>query len=244
MGATGSTSITVGGVVAGVWDEPIANPRVAASIGKRVDDAVGLDTLTAAKVAFIDAAITSRADGANYTAARAGYLDNINNAQLLNISAAILARIDAAISTRSTFATADLTTVLDARDLTATRMSAIFRYADGTVGAVTTTGATFTYADNATEQDVLELNALTSHSWVSLDINALTQGATIRVYNKVDGTNYRLVDTLDTLTDLPANAKDIDIILYGKGTAQKITIQRQVAEGAARSIPYRYRIVP
>jgi hypothetical protein len=37
---------------------------------------------------------------ANITAARAGYLDNINNAQLLNISATILGRIDAAVSSR------------------------------------------------------------------------------------------------------------------------------------------------
>jgi hypothetical protein len=42
------------------------------------------------------------------TAARAGYLDNINNSELLNISATILGRIDAAISSRSTLTQANI----------------------------------------------------------------------------------------------------------------------------------------
>jgi hypothetical protein len=57
---------------------------------------------------------------ANITAARAGYLDNINNAQLLNISATILGRIDAAVSSR--FAAASFP---DAASYTAARAANI-----------------------------------------------------------------------------------------------------------------------
>lgn len=67
---------------------------------------------TAARAAYLDNVNNANlATVPAITAARIGYLDNINNSQLLNISSTILGRIDAAISTRSSHAAADVWSV-------------------------------------------------------------------------------------------------------------------------------------
>jgi hypothetical protein len=77
---------------------PHVHGAYVAPVAERGTDNAELEATALARytalVAYVDDLET------RLTAARAGYLDNINNAQLLNISAAILGRIDAAISSR------------------------------------------------------------------------------------------------------------------------------------------------
>lgn len=94
----------------------ISSSKIAAQV-KGIDDIDLSTTMKASVNTEVDNALNTAIPGsptsdsvneriatmdAAYTATRAGYLDNINNTQLLNISATILGRIDAAISTRAT----------------------------------------------------------------------------------------------------------------------------------------------
>lgn len=101
---------------------------------------------------------------------------------------------------------------------------------------------TIAHPDGTTEQDSLEITPteLTEYAIVLLDMNALTQGITIRVYIKIDDTNYRLINRLSFPSEFPTGAKGVPIQLYPMSVDWKITLQSGVAEGASRNIPYRY----
>ena len=92
------------------------------------------------------------------------------------------------------------------------------------------------------EQDVLEVTPakLQKYEVLLLDLNELTQNTTIRIYIKIDGTNYRLINSAVYPTDFPTNAKGVPIELYSMSVPWKITLQSAVSEGVARNIPYRY----
>jgi len=92
------------------------------------------------------------------------------------------------------------------------------------------------------EVDALEVSpsTLTDYPLLIMDVNALTQNTTIRVYVKADGTNYRLLNSAIFPTDFPANVKTVRIILSPLSVAWKVSLQSAVAEGVARNIPYRY----
>jgi len=101
---------------------------------------------------------------------------------------------------------------------------------------------TFVLQNNTNEQDLLELTPTTiTHLYNTyIDLNALTQNCTIKIYSKIDDTNYRIIPSM-TLSGIPASQrkglllKDLWI-----NTDFKITIQSAIAEGATRNIPYRY----
>jgi hypothetical protein len=104
----------------------------------------------------------------------------------------------------------------------------------------TVTSGTFALPNGTTEQTIIELTPTVVtylyNFW--LDLNALTQNCTIRVYSKIDGTNYREIEPM-TLSNIDYS---LGLVLKEQmiSTAWKITIQSTVAEGASRSIPYRY----
>ena len=107
-------------------------------------------------------------------------------------------------------------------------------------GAATT--GTYSYLANTSEQDALEFTKTNIYSILSLhlDLAAFTNGRVItaRIYSKVDGSTYRLLDT----------------VLYTVGTHNaisitpqmnlnhhwKITIQINTVEAGAKSVPFRY----
>ncbi len=97
---------------------------------------------------------------------------------------------------------------------------------------------TYSHPNVTTEQDVLEFLSLLNDIEVSLDMNALTQNTTVRVYEKVDGTTYRLASEKIFPTDFPSNIKDVIVNLNGKNIDMKITFQSAVLEGASRNIPH------
>jgi hypothetical protein len=104
----------------------------------------------------------------------------------------------------------------------------------------TGTNGTFTLTSDTTEHIIVELTPTVVtylyNFW--LDLNALTQNCTIRVYSKIDGTNYREIEPM-TLSNIDYS---LGLVLKEQmiSTAWKITIQSTVAEGASRNIPYRY----
>jgi len=104
------------------------------------------------------------------------------------------------------------------------------------------TSGTITHPAGTSEEDSLEITPaeLTEYSIVLLDVNALTQNTTIRVYIKIDGTNYSLINSAVFPTDFPTNAKGVPITLYPLSVGWKITLQSAVSEGADKDIPYRY----
>jgi len=104
------------------------------------------------------------------------------------------------------------------------------------------TEGVITHPNGVGEVVALELTheGLADYPSVILDLNALTQATTIRLYVKVDGTNYRLVSPAVFPADFPANAKAVPIVLYPTSKDWAITLQSGIAEGADRSIPYVY----
>jgi hypothetical protein len=100
----------------------------------------------------------------------------------------------------------------------------------------------YLHPDGLAEEDAIEIDSsrLMENSIILLDLSALTQTTTIRVYIKIDGVNYELVNSIEYPTDLPVGATGLPIQLYPLSVEWKITIQSSFAEGAARDIPYRY----
>ena len=135
----------------------------------------------------------------------------------------------------SGFVTADLKTELDARNVDLTHMNRLDENVSAAKqGKVTKTTGTFVLADNTTEQDVLELLLLDEKVTITLDLDALTQTNTLRVYEKVDGTTYRKISE-NTDADFTDAA---EFTFDGKGRDMKITMQASVGEGATRNIPH------
>lgn len=101
---------------------------------------------------------------------------------------------------------------------------------------------TISHPAGVAEQDSLEITPaeLTEYSILLLDMNALAQNTTIRIYIKINGTDYRLIDSAIFPTDFPTNAKGVPIELWQLSVKWKITLQSAVTEGVDRSIPYRY----
>lgn len=136
-----------------------------------------------------------------------------------------------------------VSTELDNRLVTTNRMNAVSRNADGSSGIVTTDNGTYSHPNDTNENEVLVIAASKYEAKVALDLNTLTQTATIRTYEQVDGATYRLVDTAIFPTDFPANIKAIITEFAGDNRQKRITMQSSVAEGAIRSIPYARKTV-
>lgn len=102
---------------------------------------------------------------------------------------------------------------------------------------IDTTSGTYSHSDNTTEQDAFVYTLLKDNIEVTLDMTNLTQRTTVRVYEKIDGTNYRLVDSGIYPDDFDVN-KGILVEFNGKNIDCKITLQSIVTEGASRNISW------
>jgi len=101
---------------------------------------------------------------------------------------------------------------------------------------------TISHPSGLGETDALEITPaeLMEYPILLLDMNALTQNTTIRTYIKIDGVNYRLINSAVFPTDFPTNVKAVPIVLYPTSVPWKITLQSVIAEGASKNIPYKY----
>jgi len=70
-----------------------------------------------------------------------------------------------------------------------------------------------------------------------LDLTALVQNAIIRLYAKIDGTNYKEIDSTRRIV---ADRKGFSAVDVAVDTDFKLTAQSINAEGAVRDIPWRY----
>lgn len=109
------------------------------------------------------------------------------------------------------------------------------------LGTTTVTSGTHSHSSGTTEQTIVEVTITTPTKLCNLflDLVNLTKNATVRVYAKIDGTNYRALEggQIDWIV-----ASDDDGICYESLTIDKdvkFTLQSSEAEGASRNVPYR-----
>ena len=92
--------------------------------------------------------------------------------------------------------------------------------------------------DNIAEQDIIEFITLRDNVHIDLDVDALSQSITIRMFERVDGTNYSQVDTVVFPDDFDTDVKIVGLDMDGGGQDMKLTAQSVVAEGMDRTIPF------
>jgi hypothetical protein len=96
--------------------------------------------------------------------------------------------------------------------------------------------ATFNHPNTTSETDLIEFLTLKKFVVLNLDFINLTQSTTINVYDKIDGTNYRLLSTKIYPNDYDTNIIAVSVILDGGGQDMKITLTSGILEGSARDI--------
>jgi len=102
---------------------------------------------------------------------------------------------------------------------------------------------TFSLQANTNEQTLLEIQPGTKIIRIYnlyLDLNTITQKITIKVYMKIDGSNYREIPAMRISDISPPQTKGVALKEIVFNTDLKITIKSSTAEGEARDIPYRY----
>jgi len=108
---------------------------------------------------------------------------------------------------------------------------------------ITSVSSTFSLQPNTNEQTLLEIQPGTKIIRIYnfyLDLNAITQNTTIKVYSKIDGSNYREIPAMTITNISPPQSKGVALKEIVFDTDLKITIQSATAEAEARNIPYRY----
>ena len=107
---------------------------------------------------------------------------------------------------------------------------------DATRGIITTVNGSFNKADNLLEQDVIEMLLNEDQVGITLDGVNLTVKTFFRLFEKVDGVTYQLIQKATFPDDFDGNAMSIGF--DGKGRDQKVTVQSDALEGAIRAIPF------
>ena len=98
---------------------------------------------------------------------------------------------------------------------------------------------TLSYLDAGGEQTVVELIGTTRRVifGVWLDMTNLTENGVIKVYYKIDGTNYRLVTSASFTVATDDDGFLIDVN-FPVNQDFKVTYTEDADEGAARDIPF------
>lgn len=95
---------------------------------------------------------------------------------------------------------------------------------------------TYAHPSGVTEQDAIVLAGIDEKLEIVFDCVNLLQITTIRIYEKTDGTNYRLNESAAYPTDFVD--KNVIVKINGKGRDAKITFQSSVAEGSSKDVPW------
>lgn len=106
------------------------------------------------------------------------------------------------------------------------------------LGEVTTVfrNVTFSHPDSILEEVLVEHLNLTQLIDHHFDFSNLTQQTTIRIFEKADGVNYKLLSIRVFPDSYDAGIEIVGIILNGADQDMKITLQSTLAEGSAREI--------
>jgi len=199
----------------------------AGSIGKLLNDY--LDAAVSGRSSHSAAdvwAVATRAltDKAGFELASTEY-DNIRKSVCLgtdpadSIGRLLKDHLDAAISSRASESGGNLADVKTQTD----------KLAGGTAQGTASAGT-------STPTDIFEMT-ITSRRKIHavwLDLSNLTAGATIKLYYKIDGTNYRVFETYEWTTS------DEDGVYFNKGLVMEHDFKVEITggEGAAVDIPY------
>lgn len=100
---------------------------------------------------------------------------------------------------------------------------------------------TYTYLNAGIEQTVVTITTTTRKviQGIWLDLSNMTQNGTIKVYHKIDGTNYREVKGIGTTFTVATDADGIYLNLnMGITSDLKVTYTEGGDEGTDRAIPY------
>ena len=95
---------------------------------------------------------------------------------------------------------------------------------------------TLSHPNTLTETDLIEYTTLKNLVKLHFDMTNITQISTIRVYDKTDGTNYRLLSIKEFPTDYDTGVETIVAILDGAGQDMKVTLESTILEGSAKDI--------
>ncbi len=100
-----------------------------------------------------------------------------------------------------------------------------------------------TQVNNTAEQIVEEFLDLRDDIHIDLDLDEITQSISIKIFEKVDGTNYTqvtdaLFDPTYVTGDFDTDITIVETELDGGGQDMKLTIESLVAEGMNRIVPY------
>ena len=95
------------------------------------------------------------------------------------------------------------------------------------------------HPNTVTETDLVEHEGITERDTHHLDFTNLSQvnETTIRVYEKIDGINYRQLSQKIFPTEYETGTEAVIVVLDGAGQDMKITLESSVAEGSAKTIP-------
>lgn len=112
--------------------------------------------------------------------------------------------------------------------------------------STSTSNGTFSYLDAGGEQDVAVVTPASGEivQGIWLDLSNMAQNGTIKIYYKIDGSNYRQVSVSGTVQSYAFTVADgVDGVYipgpFGFGPNQyKVTYEEGADEGAARAIPY------
>ena len=98
---------------------------------------------------------------------------------------------------------------------------------------------TFSYLDAGGEQTVLEITSNTMRilHGIWLDLVNMTENGTVKIYYKIDGTNYREVTSAAFTVATDSDGFYIDVNM-GIKYDFKVTYEEGGDEGADRAIPY------
>ncbi len=208
---------------------------IADDIKAAVDTEIGtIDTVVDANKATLEHATTGLANikalvDTLQTAATAikAVTDVLPDAGAFTAVIAAIATIDSEIATLdSEIGTID--TVVDAIKVASDKLA-------GSEAA-----ASFSYLDAGGEQTVFTITTSTRKKLhgIFLDLATLTQNTTIKVKHKIDGSTYRVIDTIEWLVT------EEDGVYFNKSLAinqdLQVTMEEGANEGAARAIPYYY----
>lgn len=97
--------------------------------------------------------------------------------------------------------------------------------------------------NNTAEQIIMEFLLLRDFIHIDLDLDVITQTTILKIFERVDGTNYSEVksvifDPTYVVGDFDTDVMVVETELDGGGQDMKLTMQSTVAEGMDMTIPF------
>lgn len=94
----------------------------------------------------------------------------------------------------------------------------------------------FNHPISIAEIDLVVHAAITEKDTHHFDFSVFTQNTIIRVYERINTTDYRVIGKKIYPTDFETDVTGVTIILDGAGQDMKITLQSEIVESAIRTV--------